>query len=303
MAKQIALPRRRGANDKTKQVKRAGRRASKRVEKAAANPWFERAARLGYVVRGVLYGTMGVIALDLAIRGSGGARDQTGALTLLGGNVFGRIVLVIVIVALAAYSLWGFVRAIYDPLRRGDGPTGIAARIGFVWSGINYGALMVFALGMLVGTMKRENGDSVQRLVETVLSRPGGGVIIIIAGVIGTLAGLGQFVDAYKAGFRKDLKRNVMNKAERVTADSLGRFGMVSRGVIFTMVGVFILDAGLQHNAGDAHGFGAAFQTLTRAPFGRAILAVVALGFIALGLHSWANARWIRMVRKRRAAG
>jgi hypothetical protein len=25
------------------------------------------------------------------------------------------------------------------------------------------------------------------------------------------------------------------------------------------------------------------------------LLAVVALGFIALGLHSWANARWVRM--------
>ena len=30
-------------------------------------------------------------------------------------------------------------------------------------------------------------------------------------------------------------------------------------------------------------------------PLGHVLLAVVALGFVALGLHSWANARWVRM--------
>ncbi|MFZ2034874.1 MAG: DUF1206 domain-containing protein, partial [Candidatus Dormiibacterota bacterium] len=124
---------------------------------------------------------------------------------------------------------------------------------------------------------------------------PAGNVIVIIAGVIGIFGGLGQFLDAYKAGFRKDLKRNQMTRAERVTVDGLGRFGMVARGVIFGIVGIFVLVAGLHHDAGDAHSFGPAFAAVAREPLGHVLLALVALGFVALGLHSWANARWVRM--------
>ena len=35
-------------------------------------------------------------------------------------------------------------------------------------------------------------------------------------------------------------------------------------------------------------------QLLAAQPFGRVLLGVVALGFVALGLHSFACARWIR---------
>jgi hypothetical protein len=86
-----------------------------------------------------------------------------------------------------------------------------------------------------------------------------------------------------------------MTRAERVAVDSLGRFGMVARGVIFVVIGIFVVTAGLHRNASDAHSFGPAFEAVAREPFGHVLLAVVALGFIALGLHSWANARWVRM--------
>jgi hypothetical protein len=44
------------------------------------------------------------------------------------------------------------------------------------------------------------------------------------------------------------------------------------------------------------HGFGGAFLFLLVQPFGRVLCAVVALGFVALGLHSFACARWIRLL-------
>lgn len=86
-----------------------------------------------------------------------------------------------------------------------------------------------------------------------------------------------------------------MTRAERITVDGLGRFGMVARGVIFGIVGIFVLVAGLHRDAHDAHSFGPAFAAVAREPLGHGLLAVVALGFVALGLHSWANARWVRM--------
>lgn len=281
---------------KAARAARAARRGNRQLEKAVANPWLERAARAGYVVRGLLYGVMGVLATDLALGGSATTTDQRGGVFLLAIHPLTKLFLVAVIVALAAYSLWGFIRAIYDPLGRGDDPAGLAARIGFAGSGLNYAALLVFAAGVLLGTA-RNDSDPVQQLVRWALYRPGGSVIVIAAGGVAVVAGIGQFVEAYGGGFKKDLKRSRMSRAQQRVVDGLGRFGMVSRGVIFTVVGVFIIEAGLRKDAADAHGFGPAFQAIAREPLGHALLALVALGFIALALHSLANARWVRMPR------
>jgi hypothetical protein len=272
------------------------RRVGGEIKSAAANPWLERAARLGYVIRGILYGVMGVLAISLAVGTPARTADQRGSLYLLAGNPLAVPLLVVVIVGLAAYSMWGFTRAIYDPLGRGNKPIGIAARLGFAWSGVSYAALVVYAAGFLIGTTHGAETDTMQKTVQAILSRPAGTIATIIAGVIGVAAGLGQFVDAVRAGFKDDLKRNRMSRAERVTVDSLGRFGMFSRGVVFTLLGWFVLQAGLQHDASRAQGIGVAFQDIARQPFGHISLAVVALGFIALGLHSLANAIWVRML-------
>ena len=270
-------------------------KAHHEAKKVVTNAWVERAARLGYVVRGIIYGTMGLLALGLALGVDANTTDQRGSLALFGESMVGRLFLLVVVLSLIAYAGWGLIRAIYDPLHRGTDPPGIASRIGFAWSGLNYAALAVFAAGLLLGGSKGIGGDSVQKMVGWALTLPAGGAIVIIAGVIGILGGIGQFVDAYKAGFRKDLKRNQMTRAQRITVDSLGRFGMVARGVIFGIVGIFVLVAGLHRDAHDAHSFGPAFAAVAREPLGHVLLAIVALGFIALGLHSWANARWVRM--------
>jgi hypothetical protein len=280
------------------EAKHGARRVNRKVKEAAANPWLERLGRLGYVVRGLLYGVMGILAFRLALGAPTRTADQRGTLYLLSGNPVATVLLVVVIVCLTAYSLWGFIRAVYDPLGRGKDAAGMVSRLGFAWSGFNYAALTVFALTFLAGATKGDGSDTLQKTVGVGLSAPAGGAIIIIAGIIGVATGLGQFVDMYKAGFEKDLKRNQMNRVMRTIVDSLGRFGMFSRGVIFTMLGFFILLAGLHHKAADAQGIGEAFQVIARTPMGHLSLAVVGAGFIALGLHSFANARWVRMLQK-----
>jgi fumarate reductase subunit D len=96
---------------------------NKAIKRAATNPMLEFLERLGYVARGALYAVMGLLALGVAL-GVGGshATDLSGSLVFLIGNPFGKLVLIAFAIGLAAYSLWGFVRAIYDPLHPGVTP-------------------------------------------------------------------------------------------------------------------------------------------------------------------------------------
>ncbi len=259
------------------------RRAKTATKRGASNPWLEFLERAGYVVRGVLYAAMGTFALGLAVGLGGTATDQSGSLVILAGEP----------------AVWGFVRAIFDPLDRGDGPSGIAERLGFVWSGIAYAAIVVFALHLIAGSGTSPSHDSTQEAIARILALPAGHLATIAIGIVAIVVGLGQFVDAYRAILKKDLKRTKMNKPEKKIVDALGRLGLVSRGVIFTVVGWFVLQGGLHRDPSQVHGYGGAFLFLLAQPFGRVLLAAVAVGFIALGLHSFACARWIRLLGSR----
>jgi hypothetical protein len=239
---------------------------------------------------------MGLLALGVAMGIVGGqTTDLSGSLVFLTANPFGKLVLVVAAVGLAAYSLWGFIRAIYDPLHRGKGASGYAARLGFVTSAISYAAIVFLAIQLLAGSGGAA-GNSTQTTVAAILVHPGGGWLTVIIGLIAIGVGFGQFLEAYRATFKEDLKGAEMTEAERVNAVRLGRFGMFARGVTFVVLGWFVVQAGIHHDPAQAQGFGGAFAFLLAQPFGRVILGVVALGFVALGLHSFACARWIRLM-------
>jgi hypothetical protein len=244
----------------------------------------------------VLYAVMGFLALRIALATPGGkATDLSGSLVWLIGNPLGKLVLIVTIIGLVAYSIWGFVRAIYDPLHRGRDAKGIAARIGFITSAISYLAIVFFALQILAGQGSASH-DSTQTTVSTLLANPAGGFITIVLGIIAIVIALGQFLEAYRATFKNDLKAGEMSQSERDIAIGLGRFGMAARGVTFLVVGWFLVQAGIHHAPGQAQGFGGAFLFLLAQPYGRWLLGIVALGFIALGLHSFACARWVRLL-------
>lgn len=90
-----------------------------------------------------------------------------------------------------------------------------------------------------------------------------------------------------------------MTASEKSIAVGLGRFGMFARGVTFLVIGWFLIQAGIHNDAGQVHGFGGAFLFLLAQSYGKLLLGVIALGFVALGLHSLACARWIRLMGNR----
>ena len=224
------------------------------LKQAAANPLLELLERLGYVVRGALYAVVGLLAFGNALRiGSGQPTDLSGALVVLTGNPYGKVVLIVAAVGLAAYSLWGFVRAIFDPLHRGRDASGYMARLGFVSSAVSYASIVWFALQLLTGS-GGTGVDSTPKTIASVLNHPAGGLITVIIGLVAIGVGFGQFVEAYRATFAGDLKGAELSPSEMTFVTRLGRFGMFARGVIFLVIGWFILQAGIHHDPAQVQG-------------------------------------------------
>ena len=201
------------------------------------------------------------------------------------GNPLGKLVLIVAAIGLAAYSLWGFTRAIYDPLHRGSDASGYMARLGFVTSALSYAAIVFFALQLLAGS-GASTADGTQKTVAAVLTHPAGGALTILIGLI--------VIGSCPGSVSGSLSRHLRARPERRGDEHphQGHRGE-ARPVRDGRPGrdlpdhrLVVVQAGIHHDPAQAQGFSGAFVFLLAQPFGRILLGIVALGFVALGLHS-----------------
>ena len=71
--------------------------------------------------------------------------------------------------------------------------------------------------------------------------------------------------------------------------------GAVARGLLFTLVGGFMIQAAVQRDPERGEGIEAAWLALLHEPYGRWLLGAVSLGIVAFGLYSMLCARWMRV--------
>lgn len=280
----------------TSTVKSAAREVKEKVKDSSRRGWIEWLSRFGYAVRGVLYIVIGILAGQVAIGRGGETTGKTGAIAAIGNQPFGTVLLVLVIIGLAGYSLWGFVRALLDPFKRGTDPKGLLQRAGYLVSALVYGALIFPTVQFLLrpGNKQQPSGNSTADFSASLLSQPWGKWLLLIIGVIALCGGLGQLWMAFSADFQKDLKFHEMSEDSKALARRVGRAGHAARGVVFAMIGFFIAKAAWDADPNQAKGLDGALQTLAQQPYGPFLLGAVALGLIAFGVYSVLCARWIK---------
>ena len=80
-----------------------------------ASPWVDRLARVGYTAKGVVYATIGVLAMREALRLGGTTTGVGGAMQSMGPQPLGGLLLIVLAAGLAGYALWKLIQGIMDP--------------------------------------------------------------------------------------------------------------------------------------------------------------------------------------------
>jgi hypothetical protein len=269
------------------------------ADRAASSKWVSGLARLGYAAKGVVYLIIGGLAAKLAIGQGGAATDQRGALQTIYEQPFGKFLLAVVAIGLLGFALWSFIQAIYDTEGKGRDAKGIIARIGYAAVGVAYAALAFGAYQLVAGTgnVGQSSTTSTQDWTTTLLKLPAGVALVVIVGLVVLGVALYLFAKAYTAKFQRRLNLASLKPQLRKFVIFLGRFGYAALGVVFTIVGFFLIVAALQYNPQKAKGLDTALRELLRLPFGPLLLGIVALGLIAYGVYSFAEARYRRVGR------
>lgn len=268
------------------------------AQKAAFSPLMEILTRIGYGVRGLIYVTMGILAVDVALGKGGALASPQGAIAAIGKQPAGLIFLWVVLLGLVSYALWGIVRAVYDPLDKGHDMKGLLARFGFLASAFGYAILVWPTYGYITGSSKTASGSGTQKFIASIMAMPWGRWAIGILGLAVLAGGLYQIYLGFKADFDRQFQTYALTREEVKVTTDVGRFGTSARGVVFAVVGALITLAAYQANPRQPVGMDTALATLMHQPYGVWLLGIIAVGLIAFGFYSMLGALWFRLKRQ-----
>ena len=250
-------------------------------------------ARFGYAAKGFVYAAIGILALLAAFSIGGETTDTTGALQTISKQPFGQILLVLIAVGLVGYVIWRLIQAIQDPTDQGTDAKGIFTRLGYLFSGLAYIGVAVNAGLLAFGSSNSDgSGNSKQDWTAMVMEQPLGRWLVGIGGALTIGIGLWLIYRAYKTKFRKKLNLNELNSKQQDWLVNISRFGIAARGVVFIMIGFFILQAAKNYDPQQVKGLDGALLTLTQQPFGKALLALMAMGLISYAVYLFLQARY-----------
>lgn len=274
-------------------IKKELKQAADTAETVTNSRSLELLARAGFAASGVLHLLVGLIAIRLAMGGSGSA-DFSGAVEELSAQPAGPFLLWASFAACAALALWQVSDAIFDynhlPAKDKAGKKAKAAAQAVVFTGLAL-TLMSFAMGSGSGG---DNKKTATDLTIAVMKAPGGVALLVLVGVGIAVTGVVYAIRGLRKSFEKQLLMPSSHTA-RTAVTVLGVAGYVAKGTVLLLTGMLIAIATLRAHPEESTGLDGGLRALRDQPFGVYLLAAVGAGLICYGVYMVVRARLAKM--------
>lgn len=248
-------------------------------------------ARSGYSARGIVYLIIGGLALLAAFGGDGKTVGSKGALGTLANETAGQLVLVLIAIGLFGYAIWRAVQAFFDADDHGTDPRGLVVRGGLLISAITHLLLGLYALS-LPFTLSSGSAGGSSGAISWLMRHEYGHYLVGLAGIAIAGAGFAQAWKGISGRYRKHLS---MRPALLKLLAPVCAFGLTARGIVFIIVGGFVVYAAYTVDPGQAGGLADALHWLRAQKYGMALFVIAAAGLFSFGAYSLIEAFWRRV--------
>lgn len=248
-------------------------------------------ARLGLAARGVVWLVIGLLTLSVLLGGSE-QTDQGGALRALSDKPFGTVLLVVLAVGFLGHGLWRLLNAAIGHRDEHEPRKRWAARAGSLLRGLVYGALGLATVRFLLGGSGQ---DQTQSLTARLMAETGGRTLVGVVGLVLVGLGIVMGVRALQHDHADKLMTSRMPSGWRSPAVTVGVVGLLGRGAVLALLGVFLVLAAVRFDPSQAKGLDAALQTVAVQPYGQGLLALAVVGVLAYAVWSFIEAAYRRL--------
>jgi len=244
----------------------------------------------GCIATGIIYVTIGIIAILSFLKIRNGGADESSMLAMLNDFTWGKIIIWIILSGTISYIAWRVYEAVTDPYGYGKELTGKVKRAGIMLSTIADALIVSAAVRVLLGIGNIQvNGQPLEEreMIHTMLGKPWGSFIVITIGVIICVTAFIQFEYGITKGYKERVTEENFNVITKKIFHLLGWIGYCTRGIILGIVGFFFIKSGVLKNSTYIVNTDKAFDFIGD-HVGHLYFILVATGTICYGLFMFA---------------
>ena len=269
--------------------------ATANVKQAANGRSVELLGRLGLASRGMLYLVMAVLVVKLALEGGGSDEEasKSGALRTVAEQPFGKVLLVVMAVGFAGYTVWRLSQAITAD--EDDAAKTWVKRIGYIARAAVYVTILITTIKLLTGG--DDGGQGGQREeTSRAFGLPFGRWLVLAAGLGFLIAAGYNGYRAYSKSYEKKWDQSDMSGSERKAAVRVASVGLAGHMVVFALVGFFLAKSALQFDQSEPVGLDESLHRIAGESWGTLALLILAVGLAGYAVFCFLEAKLRRML-------
>ena len=240
----------------------------------------------GCISTGLIYTTVGVIALLSFFKVRKGGADESTMLALINDYVVGKIFIWVILIGTVCYIIWRFYEAITDPYEYGTQMSGVIKRISICLSTVADIMIVYTSIRVLVGSsqiMLDGRPKEEQETVASLFLESWGNEIVIVTGLVIIVAAITQLLYGVTKGYQERINMEHFNPPVKILTHVMAWAGYVARGIILGIIGFFLMKSGITKDAKEVVNTDKAFDFIGD-HIGHLYFVAVALGTISYGI-------------------
>ena len=246
-------------------------------------------ARTGYIAKGVIYAVTGSLTLMAAIKFGGEKAGKEEVLAFIEKQQLGSSLLILLAIGLLCYAIWRFAQALVDPQSKNGGKSkNKGQRLALFVSGISYAGLSGLSVLRAGGT---PSGSSIKH--SNILTTEKGLWILAGVGLIFAGRGIYQITRLFKTNFnRKFDLESMTDEKKRKIIKNTAYMGMISRAIIFLIIGFFALKAAITTDLTEIKNTSEVFHFIETSTWGSFQLGMISIGFLGYSMYMFLSAKY-----------
>jgi hypothetical protein len=259
------------------ELKYRARQASDEIK-----PWVKIFARIGYIAKGIIFILVGLLSLLAACGFGNNAKGTSGVFASVASKPFGEVLLWLIAVGLVGYILWLLIQVFEIRSIKKKDTKSIFKKFSNAVSCAIYISLayQAFSLAIHAG----HSGNAKHTVTVQLLSTGYGRWVIGMVGIIIIGYGIFQMYSGWKEKFMRQFNTHQMNTKEVKATLRTGKLGLIARGIVFCVLGYFIIQMAITANPGNPKGLDGTLEKILQQNYGSWLLGAVSIGLILYGL-------------------